>query len=1126
MEGETGHTPTLAEIREGDRRQSAKESVYGWLKKHVPWLVNWKSLFWYFVFIYVVGIIWNGYAVFTHDWTSMYGWDYTSQFISLAYHFYDVWHAFFATGQFPFYDAGTFFGVDSVGSNAYYGLFDPFVFLINFFPRNAVPHIFFLATFLKGAVGALCMRAFLKYMGISEATSRIGGLAFAYCGFFNFMVGFPNVVSCVSVSPLIFLGIEKVLKERKPTTLALGLALMGIISFLYLVIFCIFGVMYAVWRYFWTITKRNAKENWMAIAYGFLGFAVGLMLCAWTLLPSLRESSLSGRTTSVGALYIQNLSQAFANVDIGTVFARLFEMVGDNQGRELMGLVSFFYPTCGYLYLPVFRGSAGSTGTYYYDSWIASLFVYTPMVIMFIYDLVGSVRKRDWQHLVGFSLMCYLVFTTFAYYFFFVFSGDGYGRWYIVIEPLIIYFACRGLDSVAKKDPEKKDPSWQLPLASLLAVFMTVLTYVIAKTVLDGQSIDNWNHLPSGYFKTYYIVPAKAGSTSLVWMIYYQIAIVVAECVVIYLLRNKKWLHYAIAGFLVVEIAVAGNTCLTTSYLYNFYGDSSYSWYGGATERSLLQDAAQDLKAVDPSPYYRVYSDSTTGNNSSLVAGYNGSSAFHSLYNFDLARFLRHSGIARNQSYGGETYGGHYLNQSWSGYYGNKRAAFDQATGFKYYIIKNEGYEGIWDLDDESYAYYANVPFGSTCVYKNDLFRIYQSPYSYDIGHGVTDVYLMGKKENSVEEGANQDNFYTSGNTIYTGDIIRNELIYSDGAIIEDEDEERLLESKPGTEIIEEAPSQQDMFSARGLVNLSGKVSYSSYVTTVGFNASDPGAFLKDGSDLVNFQYGPFDSATEINNNYKVVKDRGKYVWSPSSGTYFNEDEEGAYFILYHPTDTTFRVYMIGDTYDSEGNLTGEYKLLCYEYWSYKNYKDHKEGTNPIFGMYAPGRVRYIVFSEKGSSSALSGRCISAANGAYMMEKSDFDANFDKQGDTLKVTSISTDEVRFTSSFAEKTLCQTILGYDAGWRCEATYTDESGNEITEDVEMFKLDGGLVGFLALEGDVSYRLYYETPYIRAGTYLAMGGIAILAAVNVAAFTVAYLKKKKELGLSYDGTPSKEA
>ena len=65
-------------------------------------------------------------------------------------------------------------------------------------------------------VSVFFMRAYLKNMGVSESASRIGAVALGFSGFMNFMVGFPNVTSAVVYVPLMLLGIEKVIKERKP----------------------------------------------------------------------------------------------------------------------------------------------------------------------------------------------------------------------------------------------------------------------------------------------------------------------------------------------------------------------------------------------------------------------------------------------------------------------------------------------------------------------------------------------------------------------------------------------------------------------------------------------------------------------------------------------------------------------------------------------------------------------------------------------------------------------------------------------------------------------------------------------------------------------------------------------
>ena len=67
--------------------------------------------------------------------------------------------------------------------------------------------------------------------------------------------------------PLIIIGIEKVLRERKGGVLTLGLFLCCITNYFFGATFVIFAVMYALFRWIqiYGLTKRNgykAKERW------------------------------------------------------------------------------------------------------------------------------------------------------------------------------------------------------------------------------------------------------------------------------------------------------------------------------------------------------------------------------------------------------------------------------------------------------------------------------------------------------------------------------------------------------------------------------------------------------------------------------------------------------------------------------------------------------------------------------------------------------------------------------------------------------------------------------------------------------------------------------------------------
>ena len=206
--------------------------------------------------------------------------------------------------------------------------------------RGYDPQMFAIFTVVKLLICALGARAYLKYLGIREWTARFGALAMAFSGYFAFMVGFPSFVSALAYVPLVLLGIEKTIAEGKIGYLVLGLFMIEVSCFLLLVPMCIWGVIYALWRFFLTVRRRSGAENVRAMLLGVSGFALGLMLGMFMLLPSLRQSSLTGRANSIGGAYLSCMLESLKSLDAATFLSLLFEEVGDNPARELMPLIS------------------------------------------------------------------------------------------------------------------------------------------------------------------------------------------------------------------------------------------------------------------------------------------------------------------------------------------------------------------------------------------------------------------------------------------------------------------------------------------------------------------------------------------------------------------------------------------------------------------------------------------------------------------------------------------------------------------------------------------------------------------------------------------------------------------
>ncbi|OPZ37259.1 MAG: Bacterial membrane protein YfhO [Tenericutes bacterium ADurb.BinA155] len=1069
-----------------------------WIHKHCAWLFNIHSLFYFGLIIFAVAMGWTGYALINNSFVQAYGWDFCSQFMTFYYDFWDDWHEFFRTGKFVLYDTNTFLGTDNIGSNSYYGLFDPFVVALNLFPRAWIPQTSTIMTLLKLVVAAFCMRAYLKYMDIQEGTARFGAVAYAFSGYMCFMAGFQTTVAACCYVPLILLGIEKVIKERKPSCLIWGLFLEGITSFFFLVVLCIWGVLYALWRFFWTIKQRKAKENWLVIAFGVASFGVGLLLCSWTLLPSLRESSLSGRTVSVGSIYLAQITNALKSFDIKSLFTLLFQQVGDNTGRELMGLISFFYPTSGYLYLPL----SASAGGYVYDSWTASIFCYTPFVILFFVAFMNSIRKKKWNHLILIAICLYLLFTTFAYYFFYAFTGNGYGRWFIILVPEIIYYGCWAFDD------RKNQPKAFMPTATLLALAGTIGTYALTVMLLSGKTFT-----PSvnadGYYVTSYLTAGEVtGSVSVsrMWYIYYQCALVVIEGAVMTYFLNKEWLHKVLFAFISVEAIVAGNMSFVYGALWNI--DTAYN--GGAAAYANTTEVLERVNNQDRS-FFRTYCDASGEGNYAMGVNYNGASCFHSLmnfetYDFDVMAHITDAGATHT------AYGTSYWNPSWGGKYANKRYAADIQLGYKKYIIKNDGY---WVKDDAGNDYNfesQNVPFD--CVLDEKASGNDYRVYTYDdeayatnsyvsLGHGVDNSKLFAIEHTSGSQVYSR--FYGGGDATNTR---RAEHTMVEGAILTDEDAANMPEGFTTSSATPTAYGSQIYCYGRKY-STTGENKYLPASGTK-YAADGPAYFLKESgvSTYTNFASGSYQ------------RDLDHIVFYPTTGfgSYFNSDPNGAYFDLYTSTSNTTRYYMIGDTYKDDGNgnkvIDKTDQLLNFEYHAIDNMGDAAGTYRNLFGMYAKGRVKYIVVCAPGpaeSNGVANYVYFSSDLRIYMQERSAIEQQYDflRESKFQNVVQVSSNEYTFTTNYDATTypdgrFCVTQIAYDKGWSVTAN---------GKSLKTYKLDGGFVGFIAPAGEATYDMVYVTPYIKGTSFLFAGGIIVYASYLTYGFVRDLKRIKKE-------------
>jgi uncharacterized membrane protein YfhO len=212
--------------------------------------------------------------------------DYILQQLHFYYEGYDAYWSFFTTGEFPMWSYSGFLGVNYFAANTFYYLTSPFIIPMLLVPRFLIPQMIFIMYMVKLTVGGLFMYILLrKYFNNSYIISLIGATAYALSGWGMYYLWFNHFADVLAVFPLMFIGIEHLLKYKKGWLLALSVIVMGFTNYFFLFGFVILITLYAFARYFQQF-KLNKGFNLEIIVKGSIYYFLGIMATSVVLLPA------------------------------------------------------------------------------------------------------------------------------------------------------------------------------------------------------------------------------------------------------------------------------------------------------------------------------------------------------------------------------------------------------------------------------------------------------------------------------------------------------------------------------------------------------------------------------------------------------------------------------------------------------------------------------------------------------------------------------------------------------------------------------------------------------------------------------------------------------------------------
>ena len=985
-------------------------------KISLGFLKNKDSLFYYGLLLLIIGLGFYFGMLIDNNFILSYGGDYSGQYIPMGFHIWDYYHDLFSTGHITLFDETIFLGSSTIGSDAYYGLFSPFNILIIIFPRSWTPYMLGISSMIKLMCAGLLFRTYLKYMGCKEWSARIGGTAYAFVGWMAFYLWYNNYQDTLVFFPIVLLGVEKVIREKKPWIVALGIFLITISNYVLMISYIIAAFIYAMFRYFQTIKTRNVKDNFIVIGIGFVGFAVGLGMSASILLPAFISTANSPKVST--NTYWSNMKDALKSGNIWQciVYAFSWDDAVDQHNvainiRAYYPILNFFYPATSDRSMPTLKYVGWD-----FDDLCCSLWVYTPNILFLVPALIDSVKRKKISHIIAVILMTLSLCTPFMYY---LFMGmvNAYARWTLFATSSLITYVSLYISDLPNKNKHYMHVGLLFAMAGIISSYLLTLSLPGTYSASGSRGSVTARLILNGYDCTHIAFIIEA-------------VYVIAMYLLVFLFYEKKKVVYSILLAAVGIEAIAMGNMITQYHGYDTKKNNGYAL------NNELHEVIESVKRQEKihARFYTSLNDAYSTENT-MMNNYSSGTFFHSLYNFNVDYFSRWSRIRSGES-------------SVSGTYRGKIQDLDTFLDMKYYVIgKSDNYSRYETIKNAYGDYRANVPLGFEEVkeLESDNFLVYKNDLYPDFGFSYDTLFNYNEESEDtftrLYTPMGHDEFY----------IVYNSMAYLKSAIMSYNDTQEILSESDGDITLYE----DNIYANDTIYN----------VSIDGYSTASPLSPYKVEFYKTNeiAKYYPIDKIMDIPDTLEQTTfseaDAMRYFAfiSKKNGSVFDHFDEGQSIYINAPFSSTskYDIYLV----DENNNI-----------FTYDDHSDHStDNPSPIRGFYTDRKIKAIVYCGKYINSKATLRIKTESGKDYYNR---VNALLDYPITDVTYTS---DRYTFKTNYDKKRFIISKEAYDAGWN---VYVNKGGEK--RKLKTYLSTGGFVGFISEAGEATYEMKYVTPY----------------------------------------------
>ena len=190
-------------------------------------------------------------------------------------------------------------GLDMIEQYSYYILGDPFAYLSLLFPMDKLELAYDMLIIIRMYFIGIAFLCYCKYNKKSNFNSMLGCIIYTFSGFVIYAgLRHPYFLNAVILLPLVFLGIDKILKENKIGFFIVIIAITAIVNYYFLYMITILALIYSVVKYISEYKEEGFKVFINKFLKTCLGYIIGILIAGIILLPTINGYLNSNRLSN------------------------------------------------------------------------------------------------------------------------------------------------------------------------------------------------------------------------------------------------------------------------------------------------------------------------------------------------------------------------------------------------------------------------------------------------------------------------------------------------------------------------------------------------------------------------------------------------------------------------------------------------------------------------------------------------------------------------------------------------------------------------------------------------------------------------------------------------------------